>query len=629
MQTSTTPPSARTAACGANLRALLAAAAVFAACIAGSAEAQVRVASYNIAKLLGNATSIRAVLAEIAADDTEGFAVAPAVLAFQEVRAVDIAALDSHVIAAYPGVPYARATYTTSSGEDGSAGAQCAYYRTDILAEVAQSHADISSGGGRNTDRWLFQLVGYTASNATRFYVYSSHLKASDTSADRAERLAGVIAIRANADALGAGRHIVYLGDFNFYTNSEDGYLEFLSLGNGRAFDPLGTGSWAGSANAFKHTQSPRVTASGGLVGGGLDDRFDFQLQSTEMQDNEGLSLITTSYRALGNDGLHYDTSINAGGNSYFPGQSARSLALANALFNASDHIPIVADYRVPPIMQASAPASYGPVIRGAAGATVPVTVSNTAAVVAAAGTAPLVATVTGSGVLGGSQAVTAALAPNASTVAVPVNTATAGTFSGSVSVVTTVEGAQNPSYSRSVSVTVLLPSSPSWSAKKNLTATTLSASFPRDSGVRELSLPVYNRGFTAGMARLDVDGAAGLGAPFGVIDSSEPNIGAEPTTLRFSINTNGLAAGLYTRTITVWTSDENLPGATARPLSLSFSVDVTDPSLPGDLNGDGVVDASDLSLLLAQWGTAGDADIDGDGVVGGSDLALLLANWG
>jgi hypothetical protein len=175
----------------------------------------------------------------------------------------------------------------------------------------------------------------------------------------------------------------------------------------------------------------------------------------------------------------------------------------------------------------------------------------------------------------------------------------------------------------------VLLPSSPSWSAKKNLTATTLSASFPRDSGVRELALPVYNRGFTAGMARLDVDGAAGLGSPFGVIDSSEPNIGAEPTTLRFSINTNGLAAGLYTRTITVWTSDENLPGATARPLSLSFSVDVTDPSLPGDLNGDGVVDASDLSLLLAQWGTAGDADIDGDGVVGGSDLALLLANWG
>ena len=55
----------------------------------------------------------------------------------------------------------------------------------------------------------------------------------------------------------------------------------------------------------------------------------------------------------------------------------------------------------------------------------------------------------------------------------------------------------------------------------------------------------------------------------------------------------------------------------------------MTDPSLPGDLNGDGVVDASDLSLLLAQWGTAGDADIDGDGVVGGSDLALLLANWG
>jgi endonuclease/exonuclease/phosphatase family metal-dependent hydrolase len=629
MRTSPTPPSARRTPGRASLRALFAVAVALAACIAGAAQAQVRVASYNIAKLLGDAAAFRAVLAEIAADDTEGFAVAPAILAFQEVRAVDVAALDSHVVAAYPGVTYARATYTTSSGEDGAGGAQCLYYRTDLLAEVASAHVDISTGGGRNTDRWLFQLVGYTASNATRFYVYSSHLKASDTSADRAERLAGVIAIRQNADALGAGRHIIYLGDFNFYSNTEDGYEEFLSLGNGRAFDPLGTGSWAGSANAFKHTQSPRVSASGGLVGGGLNDRFDFQLQSTEMQDDDGLSVIFTSYRALGNDGLHYDTSINAGGNSYFPGQSARSNALANALFSASDHIPVVADYRVPPIMQASAPASYGPVIRGASGAAVSVTVSNTAAVVAAAGTAPLVATVSGSGVLSGSQAVTAALAPNASTVAVPVNTATAGTFNGTVSVVMSVEGAQNPSYSRSVSVTVLLPSNPSWSAKTDQIATTLSASFPRDSGVQELSLPVYNRGYTTAMARLDVDGATGLGAPFGVIDSSEPNIGAAPATLRYSINTNGLAAGLYTRTVTVWTSDENLPGATARPLSLSFSVEVTEPSRPGDLNGDGVVDASDLSLLLAQWGTSGAADIDGDGVVGGSDLALLLANWG
>lgn len=48
----------------------------------------------------------------------------------------------------------------------------------------------------------------------------------------------------------------------------------------------------------------------------------------------------------------------------------------------------------------------------------------------------------------------------------------------------------------------------------------------------------------------------------------------------------------------------------------------------PGDLNGDGMVDASDLAAMLAQWGGAGTADLDGDGSVGASDLAILLGNW-
>ena len=50
----------------------------------------------------------------------------------------------------------------------------------------------------------------------------------------------------------------------------------------------------------------------------------------------------------------------------------------------------------------------------------------------------------------------------------------------------------------------------------------------------------------------------------------------------------------------------------------------------PGDLNGDGVVDASDLAIMLAAWGPCRGcpADLDGDGEVGPADLATLLANW-
>jgi hypothetical protein len=52
----------------------------------------------------------------------------------------------------------------------------------------------------------------------------------------------------------------------------------------------------------------------------------------------------------------------------------------------------------------------------------------------------------------------------------------------------------------------------------------------------------------------------------------------------------------------------------------------------PGDVNGSGVVDLSDLATLLAHFGGPGgaaDGDIDGNGIVDLSDLALLLANFG
>jgi len=57
-------------------------------------------------------------------------------------------------------------------------------------------------------------------------------------------------------------------------------------------------------------------------------------------------------------------------------------------------------------------------------------------------------------------------------------------------------------------------------------------------------------------------------------------------------------------------------------------------PGIPGDLDGDGVVNGADLGILLNAWGdcpSKGDcpADINGDGVVDGADLGVLLNNWG
>ena len=53
-----------------------------------------------------------------------------------------------------------------------------------------------------------------------------------------------------------------------------------------------------------------------------------------------------------------------------------------------------------------------------------------------------------------------------------------------------------------------------------------------------------------------------------------------------------------------------------------------------GDLNGDGVVSAGDVLILLSNWGPCDNcedcsADLNGDCVVGAVDLLILLANWG
>ena len=69
----------------------------------------------------------------------------------------------------------------------------------------------------------------------------------------------------------------------------------------------------------------------------------------------------------------------------------------------------------------------------------------------------------------------------------------------------------------------------------------------------------------------------------------------------------------------------------------VDFGTDPADPdSNPaalGDLNGDNLVNTTDLLLLLAAWGPCADcdncpADLDGDCQVSTADLLILLANW-
>ncbi|MCA9284926.1 MAG: hypothetical protein KDA22_06925 [Phycisphaerales bacterium] len=79
---------------------------------------------------------------------------------------------------------------------------------------------------------------------------------------------------------------------------------------------------------------------------------------------------------------------------------------------------------------------------------------------------------------------------------------------------------------------------------------------------------------------------------------------------------------------------DQWLAQAMSAPVVMdSQMIVLTGPSIPGDLNGDGVVNGADLGLLLGDWGAcppdACPADLNGDGTVDGADLGLLLGEWG
>ena len=594
--------------------------------MATPAFGQLRIVNYNCAHMGGDGPAFQQVLTAAHSDNKVGWAKPVDIFIFQEVSSSTVAELQSLVNAAAPaGTTYSRATFTTSGTEDSAAGSQCAFYRVQTISETTAAHADIFTGASRNADRWLFRLNGYS-STAAQLYAYSMHLKASVGS--ETDRQTGALAVRANADALGAGVRAIFVGDFNVYNNTEPAYLTFLAGGNAQAFDALGTGSWSGSSRAFVHTQSPREI-SGALVGGGMDDRFDLHLATAGVTDGEGISMISGTYRAFGNDGLHYNLAINTNGNSYYPGDSARSNALALAIFNASDHIPVIVDYQVPAVMSATLLAIPPRVIQGSS-VTAQVQVKNVASVVTPLGSDELDYVVTGTNRLTGSFSGIAPLSPAVATVNLQLNTGTIGLFAVEAQATSSSEGVQNAAIVMPAECSIVSRAKPSWQSTSIVTAITVPVAIPVGSGVVNVDVPLHNVGWGTLQAMLDADFVQlPTSSSVSVVGSLPQSIMATPGVLHLRVNPVGLPVGLTNVSGTLLTSDENIPGEGDATLSFTIAITVGSAPRQGDINRDGIVNAIDLASLLAQWGGPGSADINLSGLVDGLDLAILLGNWG
>jgi hypothetical protein len=180
--------------------------------------------------------------------------------------------------------------------------------------------------------------------------VLTCHLKAGTATTDVTDRGTMATTVRTYLNGFSKKENCLMLGDFNVYRSSEPAFQTLTSPGTNSTyqfFDPINrVGTWTANSS-FKdvHTQCPVQSGapSNCFSGGGLDDRFDFILMNRHLLfDSAGIKFATGTYKAIGNDGQHYNTSINSS-----PTNTSAPAAVINSLTKASDHLPVVAGLRI------------------------------------------------------------------------------------------------------------------------------------------------------------------------------------------------------------------------------------------------------------------------------------------
>jgi hypothetical protein len=251
--------------------------------------------------------------------------------------------------------------------------AQSAVYYDSLQVSHGTFLAAIATGGPRQVLFAILRPNGYRA-NAAAFRLYSAHFKAGDGAggfsppSDSATRTLECKNLRTTLNTAPVGTNLLFGGDTNFYGSFETGYTrltESQADNDGRLKDPYSLpGLWNQPAYAPYHSQSPCNGACIGS-GGGMDDRFDMLLGSYSLSDGVGLDLVPGAlpggYGAYGNDGLHYNDSIDGGGVN-----TAVGLTVAAALRLASDHLPVLATLQLPAQLATVSELAFGDVIVGA-----------------------------------------------------------------------------------------------------------------------------------------------------------------------------------------------------------------------------------------------------------------------
>lgn len=238
-------------------------------------------------------------------------------------------------------ISYQRATFF--SGPDTN---NMLYYNSDKLVLYSQKEIPTTL---RNISEYVlyYKAPGMTAVSDTVFiFCYSAHLKASSGATNEQRRNQEATLFKNYLDGRANLENIFLGGDFNLYTSAEPAYGTILNGGNVALLDPISSpGSWNNNSSfASIHTQSTRSGSIGdGGASGGMDDRFDFIFFNNHLQTGaQGLTYIPNSYKAVGNDGNHFNQSVNSGTNNAAPSN------VIDALYYMSDHLPVILKASIP-----------------------------------------------------------------------------------------------------------------------------------------------------------------------------------------------------------------------------------------------------------------------------------------
>jgi len=173
------------------------------------------------------------------------------------------------------------------------------------------------------------------------------HLKAGSSDANAAARYVQTQRLMSRLVSMGAPDNYVVSGDFNVYGSAEDCYQELVNYSNSfyRFYDPIDRpGNWNNNGQfADIHTQSTHSYESNGCFStGGLDDRFDIILVSPYVNyGSKRVKVLPETYHALGQDGSRFNGSIISPANQAVPNE------VAQALYNQSDHLPVITEFEI------------------------------------------------------------------------------------------------------------------------------------------------------------------------------------------------------------------------------------------------------------------------------------------